>query len=577
MRFVSFVSLFITAAAAAVSVARPSSAHLLDLPPLPQPPPLQFQRSRPAEVCFVVRTHRKHGEASEEGGGEERRRLSPLPPPIARLLRSLAAQTSPSWRALLLVADEDPFLDLEEVMERALGPRDDRAWVWARSSGPEHRAKEVPPPSASSSSPPPSSSAASPSSSPPRRHWIRGFHRRLFSLTDDAVQLGCPQSAELVVVTNGDNAYAPRFVERALEEARGGVGSDGGGGSGSGENEEREASPQLPADLVLFDYASRYARPTGVPCERFGVIVASEGGGDEVGKEGRKGGGGSKSRNSSTTASSPLLVLPYCKRNLGRWCHTDLGAVAFRLLRLRGRGGGGNDEAPLSASASSSSGAHSSSSSSRRRRHRFSDREMLSAAENRGLSSDSLDGVFVESLIQSGEWAVRRVGSGREGSRDDPWRGGKGGEGETKNDGDVGSDGEKSPPPSPPPFRSHECFFDHAPSPHACALSGGVWDDSWAATAEGAGGECLAEAEAGKRLRDSAAAAAALASSRLPLELELVSVRVLAQEGAPPLRCLRWRDGEGHRRAMRAFFGGRCEESKPRGRSESTARKDALR
>ena len=58
-----------------------------------------------------------------------------------------------------------------------------------------------------------------------------------------------------------------------------------------------------------------------------------------------------------------------------------------------------------------------------------------------------------------------------------------------------------------------------------------------------------------------AGAAAGPPRSSPPRALELVSVRVLAgDDGAPPMRCLRWRDREGHRRAMRAFFGALCTE-----------------
>lgn len=520
-----------TATAAVVFVAaRPSEADLLDLPPLPPPPP--SQKHRPAEVCFVVRTYRKHGE--EERGGEKKSLHSPPPlPPLARLLRSLKAQTNPKWVALLLVADEDPFLDLEEIIGDALGGEEEgirggRAWVWARSSGPEHRAKEEVFPSSWNSS------------SSSRSRWVRGFHRALFSLTDDAIQWGCPQSSKLVVVTNGDNAYAPRFVERALEEARGGRGS--GGDDDGREEERRRPLPPFPADLVLFDYATRYANPAGEPCERFGARVLEA---EESGKK------DNSSRSGGRGVSSSSFRLPYCKRNLGRWCHTDLGAVAFRLSRLRGFG----SEASPAAAAAAASSSSSSSLTSRplprrsRRRFRFMDAGTLAAAAAAGLSPDSLDGVFVEHLIQSGDWAVRRVGSGAEGDRDDPWLGGE------RREREEGSGGSSS---SPYPFG--ECFFDHSPSPHACALSEGIWDDSAAATAEGAGGECLGEEEAEAKLLLAGSEAAAAGSSGSSTSLELVRVRVLSRERAPLLRCLRWRDAEAHRRAMRAFFGGRCAE-----------------
>ena len=174
-------------------------------------------------------------------------------------------------------------------------------------------------------------------------------------------------------------------------------------------------------------------------------------------------------------------------------------------------------------------------------------------------------------MVRTGEWAVRRVvGSGEAGSRDDPW--GRGEASESENGGGDGDGGGSLPllSASSSSPRSHECFFDHSPSPHACALSGGVWDDSEAATAEGAGGECLSDEEAERRLREAEDGAAdealllsAMGSSSPPPPpppLELVKIRVLSGQGAPPLRCLRWRDREGHHRAMRAFFGGRCAE-----------------
>jgi len=43
------------------------------------------------------------------------------------------------------------------------------------------------------------------------------------------------------------------------------------------------------------------------------------------------------------------------------------------------------------------------------------------------------------------------------------------------------------------------CLFDHSPSPQRCARAGGVWDDTWAATAE-RGGACVSAQEAARRL-----------------------------------------------------------------------------
>jgi hypothetical protein len=79
-----------------------------------------------------------------------------------------------------------------------------------------------------------------------------------------------------VLVTNGDNLYDPQFLEHlSMGAARG-------------------------ADLVAFDFYSRYQRPTQEPCVRF--------------------------------AATPHA--PACRQNELRVCHTDLASVAWRLQRL---------------------------------------------------------------------------------------------------------------------------------------------------------------------------------------------------------------------------------------------------
>lgn len=87
----------------------------------------------------------------------------------------------------------------------------------------------------------------------------------------------CSRDTEWLIVTNGDNEYAPSLFNH-LDAAADDV------------------------DLVAFDYYSRYQRSTGPPCYRF----SAEPGG------------------------------PACKRNLLKWCHTDLGANVFSYPRFVG-------------------------------------------------------------------------------------------------------------------------------------------------------------------------------------------------------------------------------------------------
>ena len=66
---------------------------------------------------------------------------------------------------------------------------------------------------------------------------------RLYNLTDEAIR-ACPASTRWVLATNGDNAYAGGFFQALLQAP-------------------------ADADVVAFDYHSRYRRSTGPPCARF--------------------------------------------------------------------------------------------------------------------------------------------------------------------------------------------------------------------------------------------------------------------------------------------------------------------
>ncbi|CAD7702246.1 unnamed protein product, partial [Ostreobium quekettii] len=167
---------------------------------------------------------------------------------LERLLRSLQAQGHADWEALLVVVDSMTFPDLPHLVR---GLRDDRIWVFADLVGRELAARGE------------------------GGGWADGYHRSLYGVTDEAVR-GCRPGTAWVVVTNGDNEYGAGFLEALGREATSG------------------------AELVGFDFFSRYYNPTGIPCDRF-----SKG-------EGR----------------------PPCKENLLKFCHTDLGANAMSWTRL---------------------------------------------------------------------------------------------------------------------------------------------------------------------------------------------------------------------------------------------------
>lgn len=109
----------------------------------------------------------------------------------------------------------------------------------------------------------------------------------------------CPPRTEWLLVTNGDNEYGAGFLSRALAE----------GGSDQVQGAEGGMEHGGRADIVAFDFYSRFQRVTAPSCERFAVQTQR----------------------------------PLCKRNRMRWCHTDLGANVLRYARFvsEGRSFGG--------------------------------------------------------------------------------------------------------------------------------------------------------------------------------------------------------------------------------------------
>lgn len=166
---------------------------------------------------------------------------------LINLLHSLKKQTHTRWHALLLVMDNRPFPDLRHIVRDA---DDERVQVFAEwiSARNQPRTNDG-------------------------QQWAKDYHTRLYNLTDDAVR-ACPRGTRWLVVSNGDNDYDPSFLS-VLAEQHG-------------------------AEVVAFDYYSRFQRPTAVPCERF--------------------------------AAGPGL--PPCKTNELRWCQTDLAANAYSWPRF---------------------------------------------------------------------------------------------------------------------------------------------------------------------------------------------------------------------------------------------------
>ncbi|GMH32793.1 hypothetical protein BSKO_00627 [Bryopsis sp. KO-2023] len=167
---------------------------------------------------------------------------------LKRLLQSLQRSPHQNWEAVLVVMDSEPFTDFSLLL---LGLSDDRIWVFADIVNPQFTAKNL------------------------NGDWHPKYHKRLYELTDEAIRRGCPPDAKWVVATNGDNEYGVGFMGEIV------------------------LADSLGAELVAFDYYSRYQRPTVAPCERFAT--------------------GNR---------------PPCKENLLRFCQTDLAANAMRRRKL---------------------------------------------------------------------------------------------------------------------------------------------------------------------------------------------------------------------------------------------------
>ena len=152
--------------------------------------------------------------------------------------------------------------------------------------------------------------------------WVPEYHGMLYNLTDDGMAV-CPPNTKWVIVTNGDNEYGKGFLERVISE-----------------NEAGTEGMEIP-DIIGFDFYSRYLRPTAPPCERF-----------------------------STRSST----ISFCKPNLLKWCHVDLGSVAISWPKWRkeSRSFGGVD------------------------------------GSSQGFGPEHNDGLTIEILVNDG-WKARRV------------------------------------------------------------------------------------------------------------------------------------------------------------------------
>eukprot|EP00882_Tetradesmus_deserticola_P018564 GHRQ01019939.1.p1 GENE.GHRQ01019939.1~~GHRQ01019939.1.p1 ORF type:complete len:144 (+),score=32.35 GHRQ01019939.1:1188-1619(+) len=73
------------------------------------------------------------------------------------------------------------------------------------------------------------------------KQWMNDYHAKLYNLTDEAIR-ACPRNTRWVGVTNGDNDYDPKFLSVLVQ--------------------------QQDAEVVAFDYYSRYQRPTGACAKR---------------------------------------------------------------------------------------------------------------------------------------------------------------------------------------------------------------------------------------------------------------------------------------------------------------------
>ncbi|KDD76615.1 hypothetical protein H632_c160p2 [Helicosporidium sp. ATCC 50920] len=195
--------------------------------------------------------------------------------------------------------DGQPFESLHHILRDL---NDERIWVFAEWVGPEYAARVG-------------------------TDWSPNYHGMLYNLTDDAIQM-CDRRTEWLLVTNGDNEYADSFFATA-------------------------ASQGADADIVAFDFYSRFQRITAPSCERFAAAAAPPLAGPRPGPGG------------------------LCKANRLRWCHTDLGANVLRRSRFydEGRSFG------------------------------------LQRSGGLGLGPAHADGLLAQELVQAG-WRVKRVADG---------------------------------------------------------------------------------------------------------------------------------------------------------------------
>eukprot|EP00798_Chlamydomonas_sp_ICE-L_P024120 gene24120-9695_t len=263
--------------------------------------------------------------------------------------------------------------------------------------------------------------------------WVKGYHTKLYDLTDEAIR-ACPRSAEWVIVTNGDNAYDLKFLAEmaTVPDAADVVAFD---------FYSRYQRPTDAADAVAFDFYSRYQRPTANPydrlatgpglpnCKRKGMLSRP----DPCDRLASESGLPNCKRHEMLTSpwpSSPVANpcdrlaaepgMPNCKHNGMSFCQTDLAANAMRLKKM------------------------------------ITEDRRFGPLDKEGGSSAN-DGMMA-SLLRDEGWNVHHVDGGK-------------------------------------------CLVSHSPNPQHCAIKGtSVWDESVMFNSESFGGECITVDQASKKL-----------------------------------------------------------------------------